>query len=570
LVLTSTQESSDDDQDLNDVFMDSCLSSEEEEDIEVVSVSMDDSFLLMNQDFHLFVESSNVMDILKLFSNATKHIDAQPGHINQFFPALRAAIKRDIPFRYDDLLDKLEQRRSMQEYQNGTIGKGKKVLVIGGGPCGLRLAIEAQLLGAETKVIEKRSSIDRNNILKLWAFVLEDLKQMGAKKLCPSLGLSCLSHISIKSLQFILLKICLLLGVHYKTNQGYKFIKKKSPESSFTVVSDVELENGENSVNEEEEEFDVVIGATGRRIVMDGFDRQSLDAKMAIAITANFRNYNTPQEKSVAEIPGLSKQYNMQFFKLLQEERSIELENIVYYKGDTHYFVMTAKKESLLKKGVIKDDIDVRGHLLRPQNIDREKLENYAREAAEFSTEHFSNKLPSRPFATWKGNNDVSIFDFTNLYRSQNACKVWHRHNTTLLTGLVGDSLLEPFWPEGTGIGQGFLGVMDTSWMIKRFFENTPVFELIREREKLYCLLRQTTQNGLKTACSKYSIDPRTRYVTTTFKFNQSKIFELYDTDEPDDVTDARKFASHEEIRHRRKSKLRLDRETRKTLFYSN
>lgn len=32
----------------------------------------------------------------------------------------------------------------------------------------------------------------------------------------------------------------------------------------------------------------------------------------------------------------------------------IDLENIVYYKDDTHYFVMTAKKKSLLKKGVIK------------------------------------------------------------------------------------------------------------------------------------------------------------------------------------------------------------------------
>lgn len=32
----------------------------------------------------------------------------------------------------------------------------------------------------------------------------------------------------------------------------------------------------------------------------------------------------------------------------------IDLENIVYYKDDTHYFVMTAKKKSLLEKGVIK------------------------------------------------------------------------------------------------------------------------------------------------------------------------------------------------------------------------
>ena len=28
----------------------------------------------------------------------------------------------------------------------------------------------------------------RNNVLKLWSFVMEDLKSLGAKKLCPSLG----------------------------------------------------------------------------------------------------------------------------------------------------------------------------------------------------------------------------------------------------------------------------------------------------------------------------------------------------------------------------------------------
>ena len=31
----------------------------------------------------------------------------------------------------------------------------------------------------------------------------------------------------------------------------------------------------------------------------------------------------------------------------------IKQDNIVYHKDDTHYFVMTAKKESLLKKVVL-------------------------------------------------------------------------------------------------------------------------------------------------------------------------------------------------------------------------
>ena len=47
--------------------------------------------------------------------------------------------------------------------------------------------------------------------------------------------------------------------------------------------------------------------------------------------------------------------FNQQFFTDLREETGIDLENIVYYKDETHYFVMTAKKHSLLKKGVIKE-----------------------------------------------------------------------------------------------------------------------------------------------------------------------------------------------------------------------
>jgi len=30
--------------------------------------------------------------------------------------------------------------------------------------------------------------MDRNNVLKLWTFVMEDLKNLGAKKFCPNLG----------------------------------------------------------------------------------------------------------------------------------------------------------------------------------------------------------------------------------------------------------------------------------------------------------------------------------------------------------------------------------------------
>ena len=63
----------------------------------------------------------------------------------------------------------------------------------------------------------------------------------------------------------------------------------------------------------------------------------------------------------------------------------------------------------------------------------------------------------------------MAIFDFTNLYTSRNACQVLESAGHQLVLGVVGDSLMEPFWPEGTGIGKGFLGVLDTAWMVHRW-----------------------------------------------------------------------------------------------------
>lgn len=56
-------------------------------------------------------------------------------------------------------------------------------LIIGGGPCGLRTAIELQMLGGRhVVVIEKRDRFSRNNVLHLWPFVIADLKMLAAKK----------------------------------------------------------------------------------------------------------------------------------------------------------------------------------------------------------------------------------------------------------------------------------------------------------------------------------------------------------------------------------------------------
>ena len=61
----------------------------------------------------------------------------------------------------------------------------------------------------------------------------------------------------------------------------------------------------------------------------------------------------------MAEIPGLFYIFAQDFFNNIKEKTGIDLENIVYFKDETHYFVMTAKKASLLKRGVLKEVLQV-------------------------------------------------------------------------------------------------------------------------------------------------------------------------------------------------------------------
>ena len=63
---------------------------------------------------------------------------------------------------------------------------GKSVAVVGAGPIGLRLALEASLLGAQVQVFDARGSFTRMNILKLWDWASHDLLELGAKHLLPN------------------------------------------------------------------------------------------------------------------------------------------------------------------------------------------------------------------------------------------------------------------------------------------------------------------------------------------------------------------------------------------------
>ncbi|XP_062869396.1 F-actin-monooxygenase mical2b isoform X2 [Trichomycterus rosablanca] len=467
---------------------------------------MDDEKSQAGRMFENFVQASTCKSTLQAFNIMCTYLELDPQEHSSFYSSLKSKL---TCWKSKALWSKLDKRASHKEYKRGKACEGTKCLIIGGGPCGLRTAIELAFLGAKVVVIEKRDTFSRNNVLHIWPFTIHDLRGLGAKKFFGKFCAGAIDHISIQQLQLILLKIALLLGVEFHIN--VEFIKLlEPPEDQENEVPGwrAEIRPGDHPVADFD--FDVVVGADGRRNTLEGFRRKEFRGKLAIAITANFVNRNTTAEAKVEEISGVAFIFNQKFFQDLKEATSIDLENIVYYKDNTHYFVMTAKKQSLLDKGVIIHDYIDTEALLSSQNVNQEALLSYAREAADYATHY---QLPTLDYA----NNhleqpDVAMFDFTCMYASENAALVRERFGHQLLVTLVGDSLLEPFWPMGTGCARGFLAAFDTAWMIKSWAQGREPLEVLAERESLYRLLPQTTPENIAKNFDQYTIDPGTRY----------------------------------------------------------
>ncbi|XP_059916782.1 protein-methionine sulfoxide oxidase mical3a isoform X2 [Gadus macrocephalus] len=463
--------------------------------------------------FDNFVQASTFKGTLKAFQELCDHLELQPTDSRVFYHKLKSKLNY---WKAKALWAKLDKRAAQKEYKKGRACANSKCLIIGAGPCGLRTAIELGFLGAKVVLLEKRDAFSRNNVLHLWPFTIQDLRGLGAKKFYGKFCAGAIDHISIRQLQLMLLKVALLVGIEIHVNVEFKgLIEPPEDQESEKIGWRAEINPRTHPVNELE--FDVIIGADGRRNTLAGFARKEFRGKLAIAITANFINRHTTAEASVEEISGVAFIFNQKFFQDLREATGVDLENIVYYKDDTHYFVMTAKKQSLLEKGVILHDYADTEMLLSRANVDQAALLSYACEAADFST---NRQLPALDFAiNHYGLPDVAMFDFTCMYASENAALVRQRHGHKLLVALVGDSLLEPFWPMGTGIARGFLAGIDSAWMVRSWAQGNSPLEVLAERESIYRLLPQTTPENVSKNFSHYSVDPTTRYPNVSLNF---------------------------------------------------
>lgn len=81
------------------------------------------------------------------------------GHGIAFYEALS---DRVTSWKFKALWTALNARLGGRDYAKRPC-KGQRVLIVGGGPAGLRTAIELLLLGADVTVIDKRHEYTRNS-----------------------------------------------------------------------------------------------------------------------------------------------------------------------------------------------------------------------------------------------------------------------------------------------------------------------------------------------------------------------------------------------------------------------
>ena len=142
--------------------------------------------------FSQFYDSTNFQEILHIFQSLCAEIGVDSALYEEFYSSLKEKL---TTWKAGALWQLLDARAALPEYQGQKACAGKRVLVVGAGPVGLRSAIEAALLGARVDLVEKRTGFTRNNSLHLWPFLITDLRKLGAKKFYGKFAAGSIDHI---------------------------------------------------------------------------------------------------------------------------------------------------------------------------------------------------------------------------------------------------------------------------------------------------------------------------------------------------------------------------------------
>jgi len=256
-----------------------------------------------------------------------------------------------------------------------------------------------------------------------------------------------------------------------------------------------------------------------------GMQDISTESASAIGVIANLVLSGSLAEKKLRSF-SMARQFYLQTFKECAEATGAELENIVCVKGHiAKYMVMTPTRRSLVKAGVIIDP--TRKPVLGRENIDMKRLEDMVRKVSAFRFKKDSPLVldePAGDIATWK-DRGPRLFDFSKMRRSADGMVFLAPPGTgmadgpgdnDLVVGLVGDCLMEPFWPEGLGIIRGWFGVLDLCSACKLWGEGFSQLECRNHFDEAFGQLKTisaaTRTRVLQENERSYLLAPGTRY----------------------------------------------------------
>ena len=143
---------------------------------------------------HFVEKCSSVKEIQDTFNTLRARLGLVGVYGWSLFTALQAKLTQ---WKAKALFDMLVNKAKQKEYSGQTACAGRRVLIVGAGPIGMRLAIECSLLGCEVVVVEKRGYFSRNNVLHLWPCTIDDLRRLGAKKFFGGFCAGAIDHISV-------------------------------------------------------------------------------------------------------------------------------------------------------------------------------------------------------------------------------------------------------------------------------------------------------------------------------------------------------------------------------------
>ncbi len=324
-------------------------------------------------------------------------------------------------------------------------------LVVGGGPVGLRLAIELVLGGHRVTIFEKRREIRKDGKLQAAGFTnrvnrphiknfcRNDLDRLNGRnfmtpKMCyPVFTNVHTSSIGIDEAQMMLLKTALLLGVRFELGVGYvaaeietQDTKSQKPFWRVEYTADaLACEQYGKQACGGKQDFDALFGCDGgnsrvRNSQVDwlGVPKTRKYKKM-YGIVSNLRKCSKSKLKSLGFESGLE-----------PEDRAGNLAGVFFYKASYHnYLIVHPSAEEMEANGIPWKGI-FGFDKARSQAVSEETatlkttLKQYMTKKAKQLGIPLDESLPNGGFVD--APNDVMGFDFSEFYNCENsaACSI--------------------------------------------------------------------------------------------------------------------------------------------------